>query len=60
MFYFGTKWRAALQELLEQRKLREHPLLLQPGGLECVFDGMEMITAKKISGKKLVYTMSAW
>ncbi|KAL1875156.1 putative secondary metabolism biosynthetic enzyme [Diaporthe australafricana] len=59
MFDFGTKWRATLQELLDQGKLREHPLLLQPGGLEGVLDGMEMIKAKKISGKKLVYTMSA-
>lgn len=56
---FGTKWRAALQELLDQRKLRERPLLLQPGEVESVLDGMEMITAKKTSGKELIYTMSA-
>lgn len=58
MFDFGTKWRATLQELLNQGKIREHPLLLQPGGLEGVLDGMEMVKAKRISGKKLIYPLA--
>ncbi|KAI0102473.1 putative zinc-binding dehydrogenase family oxidoreductase [Nemania sp. FL0031] len=56
MFEFGQKWKRTVQQLLDQGLIREHPLFVQSGGLEKVIECMEAITAKKISGKKLVCT----
>ncbi|KAJ5630744.1 zinc-binding dehydrogenase family oxidoreductase [Penicillium longicatenatum] len=55
MYAFGVQWRQTLQELISRGLIREHPLLVQPGGLAGVLDGMGSIREKKISAKKLVY-----
>lgn len=57
MYAFGVKWSKTVQELLHRGLIREHPLLVQSGGLGGVLNGMEAIRAKKISGKKLVYRL---
>ncbi|KAI0447630.1 putative zinc-binding dehydrogenase family oxidoreductase [Xylaria telfairii] len=59
MFAFGQKWKATVQQLLDKGLIREHPLLVNTGGLAKVIDSMEAIRAKKISGQKLVCTWSA-
>ncbi|KAI1117105.1 putative zinc-binding dehydrogenase family oxidoreductase [Nemania sp. NC0429] len=58
LFAFGQKWKATVQQLLDKGVIREHPLLVQTGGLEKVLDSMEAIRAKKVSGRKLVCTWS--
>lgn len=55
---FGLQWIATVQDLLDQGKIREHPIVVESGGVEQVLKGMERIRANKISGKKLVYTMT--
>lgn len=55
---FGLQWIATVQKLLDQGKIREHPIVVDEGGLGQVLKGMEAIRAKKISGKKLVYLMN--
>ncbi|TPX17557.1 uncharacterized protein E0L32_012150 [Thyridium curvatum] len=57
MLAFGMCWRKTIQDLLGQGLIREHPLFVQPGGLDRVLVGMDALRAKKVSGKKLVYQM---
>ena len=54
---FGERWVETVQELLDQGKIREHPIVVHDGGLPQVLEGMKLIREKKISGKKLVYRM---
>lgn len=57
MAEFGATWTAILGKLLEQGLIRPHPIVVRSGGLPGVLDGIEDVRAKKISGKKLVYTL---
>lgn len=57
MAKFGAEWVALVQKLLDRGLIRHHPLHVEPGGLTKVLGGLEAIRSKKISGKKLVYTM---
>jgi hypothetical protein len=54
---FGVKWCKTIQQLLDNGKLKSHPLRLMPGGLAGVPDGVELLRKKQISGAKLVYTV---
>ena len=54
---FGVYWTAVLNKLLENNLIRPHAIVVREGGLEKVLDGIEDIRAKKISGKKLVFTL---
>nr|A0A089FS99.1 RecName: Full=Trans-enoyl reductase prlC; AltName: Full=Pyrrolocin biosynthesis protein C [fungal sp. NRRL 50135]AIP87505.1 pyrrolocin enoylreductase [fungal sp. NRRL 50135] len=58
LFEFGQRWKATVQQLLNQGLIREHPLFVQSGGLSRVIDSMEAILAKKVSGKKMVCKLS--
>lgn len=58
MGQFGAEWVKTVQELLDDGKLRSHPIDVKPGGLENALKGLEMIKNKKVSGVKLVYSMS--
>lgn len=51
---FGIKWFAIAQELLDEGKLKPHPLRLVGGGLDGVFYGLEQLKLKRVSGEKLV------
>ncbi|KAI1800656.1 putative zinc-binding dehydrogenase family oxidoreductase [Daldinia bambusicola] len=53
---FGVRWYKSLQKLLDQGKLRPHPIRVL-GDLpwyEAVLKGIEMVKSKSISGQKLV------
>lgn len=54
---FGVKLFKTAQDLLDQGKIRTHPLQRMPGGLAGVLEGMELLRRKEISGKKLVYRL---
>jgi NADPH:quinone reductase-like Zn-dependent oxidoreductase len=52
---FAEKWFKTAQQLLDEGKLKLHPLRLMPGGFQGVLDGMDMLRKKQVSGEKLVY-----
>ncbi|KAM0208905.1 hypothetical protein ACHAQD_011442 [Fusarium lateritium] len=56
---FATKWFATAQRLLDQGKLRTHPVKLMGGGFEGILSGLEMLTKKQVSGQKLVYMIAS-
>ncbi|KAF0637659.1 hypothetical protein FPSE5266_11188 [Fusarium pseudograminearum] len=52
---FAIKWFATAQHLLDQGKLKTHPVKLMEGGFEGILSGLEMLRKKQVSGQKLVY-----
>ena len=54
---FAVKWYRTAQQLLDEGKLKTHPLQTMAGGLPGVLDGMKLLKSKEISGKKLVYRL---
>lgn len=54
---FCCIWNKTLQGLVNKGKLRTHPQLLRDTGLEGALGGLEEIRAKKVSGRKLVFTL---
>ncbi|KAF4454155.1 hypothetical protein F53441_3290 [Fusarium austroafricanum] len=54
---FGVYWTAVLRKLLDNNLIRPHPIVVKQGGLEAVLGGIGDIREKKISGKKLVFTI---
>ena len=49
------EWFKTAQLLLNEGKLKLHPLRLMPGGFQGVLDGLDLLRNKQISGEKLVY-----
>ncbi|KAK5132881.1 Trans-enoyl reductase fsl5 [Meristemomyces frigidus] len=54
---FANKWFITVQQLLDDGKLRPHPLKQMTGGLPAVFEGTELLRKKAVSGQKLVYSL---
>jgi NADPH:quinone reductase-like Zn-dependent oxidoreductase len=54
---FAVKWFKTAQRLLDEGKLKMHPVRLMPGGFQGVLDGMDLLRNKQISGEKLVYRL---
>ena len=52
---FGEEWFQVLQWLLEEGRIRSHPLNVSRGGLNGVLDGLDKVKAGKVAGEKLVY-----
>ena len=52
---FAVKWFKTAQQLLDEGKLKTHPLKVMPGGFKGVLEGMDLLRKKQISGQKLVY-----
>ncbi|KAL8747962.1 MAG: hypothetical protein Q9190_000226 [Brigantiaea leucoxantha] len=55
---FGLRWFRDAQKLLDEGKIKLHPLRSMPGGFQGVLDGMELLRTKQVSGQKLVYSVS--
>lgn len=51
---FGTKLFSIAQSLLEQGKLKHHPLRILDGGLEGALDGLKMVEEGNVSAEKIV------
>ena len=51
---WGVGWYITVQALLDQGKLKPHPVRVIPGGLDGVKDGLELLANKQVSGQKLV------
>jgi NADPH:quinone reductase-like Zn-dependent oxidoreductase len=54
---FAKKWFTTAQELLDQDRLRPHPIKTMQGGLDRIMDGLDMLMEKQVSGQKLVYPL---
>lgn len=54
---FCAEWVQVLETLLDRNLIRTHPLVVRDTGLEGVLEGFAEIRAKKVSGKKLIYTL---
>jgi NADPH:quinone reductase-like Zn-dependent oxidoreductase len=52
---FSARFWSLAQELLEQGKIKTHPVEVREGGLEGVLQGLDEMRQGKIKGKKLVY-----
>ena len=55
---FGTRWFETMQRLMNSGKIRSHPPRVMPGGIESIFDGIDLMRQKAVSGEKLVYRIS--
>lgn len=51
---YGEKLWAVAQKLVNEGKLRHHPVRILEGGLEEVLAGMELVRSGKLSGEKCV------
>ncbi|PYI02719.1 alcohol dehydrogenase [Aspergillus sclerotiicarbonarius CBS 121057] len=48
-------WQAIFQDLLNQGKIKTHPISKQPYGLKGVLNGLDLLRENKVRGQKLVY-----
>ncbi|GLA69278.1 hypothetical protein AtubIFM55763_009230 [Aspergillus tubingensis] len=48
-------WQSVFQDLLDQGKIKTHPVSKQPYGLKGVLSGLDMLRENKVRGQKLVY-----
>ncbi|CCF43410.1 TOXD [Colletotrichum higginsianum] len=51
---WGVECYKSIQRLVDERKLRPHPLRILDGGFEAVLEGLEMLKRKEMSGEKIV------
>jgi NADPH:quinone reductase-like Zn-dependent oxidoreductase len=52
---FAARWILRMESLIRQRRLRSHPIQIQPDGLRGILRDKELVKDGGISGKKLVY-----
>ncbi|GKZ79775.1 trans-enoyl reductase fsl5 [Aspergillus niger] len=55
---FALEWFTIAQKLLDEGLLKTHPIQRMGGGFEGVLAGLELLRSKRVSGRKLVYTVS--
>ncbi|KAH8896314.1 putative zinc-binding dehydrogenase family oxidoreductase [Thozetella sp. PMI_491] len=55
---FAKEWFGTIQKLLDQGKLRCHPMKVMEGGLAEIIGGLDMLKKKQVSGQKLVYPLA--
>ncbi|KAI2897944.1 hypothetical protein CBS63078_7789 [Aspergillus niger] len=48
-------WQSVFQDLLDQGKIKTHPVSKQPYGLKGVLSGLDLLRENKVRGQKLVY-----
>ncbi|KAJ3156042.1 hypothetical protein HDU89_005606 [Geranomyces variabilis] len=56
-YKFAAEFWALAQTLLDEGKLKVHPVDAREGGLNGVLDGLDLLRKNKVSGKKLVYSV---
>lgn len=55
-FEFVSEWMPLVEDLLQHNLVKPHPRQVEHG-LENVLNGLELMRAGKVSGKKLVFTV---
>lgn len=53
-FDLGVRWREEVQNLLDQGRLRCHPVREVPGKWQGIIQGLDMLKAGQVRGQKLV------
>ena len=53
----ATAMYSSVQELLDNKMLKPHPIEVSNGGLPAILEGVERLRKSEISGKKLVYQL---
>ncbi|KAF2218976.1 zinc-binding dehydrogenase [Elsinoe ampelina] len=56
---FAVRWYKIFQQLLDQGKLRPHPLQVLDSGLDGIANGVRLLKSGTVSGKKLVGRITA-
>lgn len=51
---FGVEWYQTLQKLLDDGRIRSHPVRVYPGGFQGMLEGLKMLKNRQVSGQKLV------
>ncbi|EHA55861.1 hypothetical protein MGG_08391 [Pyricularia oryzae 70-15] len=51
---WGVECYKSVQRLVDDRKLRPHPLRILDGGLEAILDGLEMLKRREVAAEKIV------
>lgn len=54
LYEFAVNWYKIFQGLMDDGKLRPHPVQLLKGGFEGIKEGIELLRTGSVSGKKLV------
>ena len=52
---FGRKWFEDVQHLLDQGKIRPHPVKIMSGGWDGILKALDSMRYRKVSGEKLVF-----
>ena len=55
---FGVEYFRTVQRLLDEGRVRPHPVRVMEGGLEGVQGGLDLLKAGKVSGCKLVCSVA--
>ena len=58
-FIFMKEWTLVAESLLEEKKLKHHPIRMMDRGLEGIWKGLQMIHNGQVSGEKLVYIVGS-
>ena len=51
---YGVHLWAVVQKLIDEGRLRHHPLRVLDGGFQAVLDGIELVRRGSVSGEKIV------
>lgn len=54
LYEFAVSWYKVFQGLMDDGKLRAHPMQLLEGGFEAIMEGIKLLRTGSVSGKKLV------
>ena len=54
---WGIEWYKSVQKLIDEHKLRPHPIRVLEGGFDAIAGGLSMLKAKEVSGMKLVVVL---
>lgn len=55
---FSARLFRICQKLIDEGKLRHHPLRVIRGGIEDILKGLELVESGKVSGEKVVVRLS--
>lgn len=56
---FGIEWYGEIQHLLDNGKLKTHPVRGVPGKYDGIMKGLQILRSKQVSGEKLIVLLSS-
>ena len=55
---FGEKWFRQVQKMVDEGKIKSHPVRVMGGGFAGILKGLDLLRSRTVSGEKLVYRIS--